>query len=80
VQPWDGFPNPQELVARYAERSTRDLRALGWYKVLACFKLGIILEGTHARASAGKAPRETGDALHAMTVNLFRRARRFMAE
>ena len=43
--------------------------------MLACFKLGIILEGTHARACAGKAAQATGDLLHAMTLGLFARAR-----
>ena len=69
-----GLPTKAELVARYGERSDRDLTAIGWYEVLACFRLGIILEGTHARACAGKAAKETGDALHALTLELFRRA------
>jgi aminoglycoside phosphotransferase (APT) family kinase protein len=72
--PWDGFPSADELVARYRERSARDLSAIEWYGVLACYKLGIILEGTHARACAGKAPKPTGDILHATTVALFERA------
>ena len=42
--------------------------------VLACFKLGIILEGTYARAFAGKADPEVGQRLHATTLSLFRRA------
>jgi hypothetical protein len=46
--------------------------------VLACFKLGIVLEGTYARACAGKAPQEVGDLLHATTLGLFARARTFM--
>jgi len=70
-----GLPRRDELVARYAERSTRDLSAIAWYTVLACFKLGIVLEGTHARACAGKAPKSTGDLLHAITLGLFARAR-----
>jgi aminoglycoside phosphotransferase (APT) family kinase protein len=74
VKPWDGFPSADELVARYRERSQRDLEAIGWYGVLACYKLGIILEGTHARASAGKAAKATGDVLHATTLALFERA------
>jgi aminoglycoside phosphotransferase (APT) family kinase protein len=74
VQPWEGFPTADELVARYRDRTTRDLSAIEWYAVLACYKLGIILEGTHARACAGKAPRATGDMLHATTVALFERA------
>ncbi len=78
VRPWQGFPTADELVAHYAPRTQRDLSSLTWYAVLACYKLGIILEGTHARASAGKAPRATGDLLHAKTVGLFERALRWI--
>lgn len=74
-----GLPTPDELIAAYAERSIRDLSAIDWYAVLACFKLGIVLEGTHARACAGMAPKETGDLLHAITLGLFARADSFMA-
>jgi aminoglycoside phosphotransferase (APT) family kinase protein len=65
---------PAELVERYAANTTRDLTRIDWYTVLACFKLGIILEGTHARAAAGLAPKEIGDVLHTATVRLFERA------
>ena len=68
------FATPAELVARYGERSTRDLSAIDWYTVLACFKLGIVLEGTHARACAGKADKGIGDLLHATTLALFAKA------
>jgi aminoglycoside phosphotransferase (APT) family kinase protein len=78
VTPWDGFPTAAELVDRYAGQSERDLSAIHWYGVLACYKLGIILEGTHARAAAGKAEVATGDRLHAQTLGLFRRALRWI--
>jgi aminoglycoside phosphotransferase (APT) family kinase protein len=68
----EDLPTPDELVGRYAERSNRDLSPIAWYEVLACYKLGLILEGTYARACAGLAPKETGDRLHASTVGLFR--------
>lgn len=68
------LPEADALAARYAERSERDLTHLRWYTVLACFKLGILLEGTHARAHAGMAPTETGEQLHATTLALFARA------
>lgn len=42
--------------------------------MLACYRLGIILEGTNARADAGQAPRQVGDLLHAHTVRLFEQA------
>jgi aminoglycoside phosphotransferase (APT) family kinase protein len=74
-----GLPLGDELVARYAERTTRDLSAVAWYEVLAAFKLGIVLEGTHARAFAGKAPVAIGDLLHATTLGLFARAQRRIA-
>lgn len=74
VTPWSGFPTADELVERYAGQTERDLSHMRWYAVLACYKLGIILEGTHARAAAGKAETSTGDALHNQTLGLFRRA------
>lgn len=80
VKPWIGFPTAAELVAHYAARSGRSLDDLGWYGVFACYKLGILLEGTHARACAGKAPREIGDKLHARAVWLLERARKWIAE
>ncbi|GAP37141.1 phosphotransferase family protein [Piscinibacter sakaiensis] len=74
VQPWDGFVTADELVAHYAARSPRDMGRIGWYEVLACFKLGIVLEGTHARACAGLAPEETGRRLHHAAQAQLRRA------
>jgi aminoglycoside phosphotransferase (APT) family kinase protein len=76
-----GLPSRDELVKRYADQSAqpRDLSSIAWYTVLACFKLGIVLEGTHARAYAGKAPHATGDLLHAITLGLFARAHALIA-
>ena len=78
VTPWEGFPSADELVAHYAKQTPRDLSAIHWYGVLACYKLGIILEGTYARACAGKAPKATGDQLHASTIGLLERALRWI--
>ena len=74
VTPWSGFPTADELVERYAGQTDRNMDHMTWYGVLACYKLGIILEGTHARAAAGKAEVATGERLHAQTVSLFQRA------
>lgn len=74
ITPWTGFANSAQLVDYYALHSIRDLSQIEWYAVLACYKLGIILEGTHARACAGKAPKEIGDMLHQATLSLFERA------
>jgi aminoglycoside phosphotransferase (APT) family kinase protein len=75
-----GLPTPAEVVARYAEHSDRDTSAISWYTAMACFKLGIVLEGTHARACAGKAPKPVGDLLHATTLGLFARAHTVIAK
>jgi aminoglycoside phosphotransferase (APT) family kinase protein len=62
-----------DIVAACSRATDRSLDALDWYVVLACFKLGIILESSHARACAGLTDRATGDRLHAMAVALFTR-------
>ena len=69
-----GLPSADELAERYARNSDRSLAQLPWYVVLACFKLGIILEGSHARAQSGQAPADIGDRLHATAIALFERA------
>ncbi len=74
VEPWVGYPTPAELIDRYAAQSSRSVAAIDWYVVLACYKLGIILEGTFARACAGLADRQTGEELHAFAIALFSRA------
>lgn len=76
VTPWDGFPTLDEAVDRYLAATGRARSEVKWFAVLACFKLGAILEGSHARACAGKTPKAVGDQLHANTVRLFTRALR----
>ena len=76
--PWTHFAQAGELIAHYAARSGRSLESLQWYMVLSCYKLGIILEGTHARACAGKADAAEGESLHRSAVWLLERARQFI--
>ena len=78
VEPWDGFPSADELLARYAERSRRDLQHVHWYTVLASFKTAVILEGTYARACAGLAPKPNGERLHAAALRRMNRALRLV--
>jgi aminoglycoside phosphotransferase (APT) family kinase protein len=80
IEPWSGFPTRDELIARYQDVSGRDLTALPWFQVLAGYKLGIVLEGTHARACAGLADKPTGDLLHAAAVSLLERAGKLIAQ
>jgi len=70
----DGLPTHDEIIGRYATQTARSLDDLLWYRVLACYRLGLILEGTHARACAGLAPRAIGDQLHAHSVSLLEQA------
>ncbi len=66
-----GLPSADEVIARYDAQVDRDLSNLTWYRVLACYRLGIILEGSHARAFSGLTPLEIGDRLHDHTLQLF---------
>lgn len=74
VTPWSGFATEAELVARYADLTGRDPASVNWFVVLACFKLGILQEGTYARAFAGQADMALGRWMHATSINLFNRA------
>jgi aminoglycoside phosphotransferase (APT) family kinase protein len=49
-----GFPTADQIVARYAERTGRDVENLHWYVAFAYFKLAVILEGIHFRFQQGK--------------------------
>lgn len=49
-----GFLGEDELVARYARRSDRDLSRFGFYLGLASYKLAAILEGIHVRYLQGR--------------------------
>lgn len=69
-----GLPDRRELAGRYAERTGRDLADLDWYVALAGFKLAVILEGTCARARAGKADASIGAQLHDAAVEILDRA------
>ena len=49
-----GFPSRDEVKARYAERSGRDLGEIDFYVALGLWKLAIVLEGVYARYAAGQ--------------------------
>jgi aminoglycoside phosphotransferase (APT) family kinase protein len=49
----DGFPTREQAIARYAQRSGRDLSELDYYVAFGFWKLAIILEGVYARFSTG---------------------------
>ena len=49
-----GFLSREALLARYAERSGRDVSGVGWYEVLGHFKLACIALQIYARYAAGQ--------------------------
>ncbi len=49
-----GFATREEVKARYAERSGRDLGEIDFYVALGLWKLAIVLEGVYARYTAGQ--------------------------
>jgi aminoglycoside phosphotransferase (APT) family kinase protein len=49
-----GFPTREDVKARYAQRSGRDLSQLDFYIALGLWKLAVILEGVYARHTAGQ--------------------------
>jgi aminoglycoside phosphotransferase (APT) family kinase protein len=65
-----GLASRRELLDAYFAAGGRQTSRLDWYVALACFKLGIVIEGTWSRYLAGRAPREAGELLHASATNL----------
>jgi aminoglycoside phosphotransferase (APT) family kinase protein len=49
-----GFPKRDDVRARYAERSGRDLSEIDFFVALGYWKLAIILEGVYARYASGQ--------------------------
>jgi len=47
------LPDRRSLVERYAARSGRETRSIGWYDVFARWKLAIVLEGSYAKYLRG---------------------------
>jgi aminoglycoside phosphotransferase (APT) family kinase protein len=50
----DGFPGREELASRYAERSGRSVRDLGWYEALALWKSAVFCEAIYGRYLRGE--------------------------
>jgi aminoglycoside phosphotransferase (APT) family kinase protein len=49
-----GFPGVDHLIARYEATSGRSVRDIDVYRVMAAFKLAIIVEGNLARIRAAR--------------------------
>jgi aminoglycoside phosphotransferase (APT) family kinase protein len=67
-----GLASRGELLEAYLVAGGQPTEHLDWYLVLACLKLGVVIEGTWARYLAGRATREAGQRLHDSAVTLMR--------
>jgi aminoglycoside phosphotransferase (APT) family kinase protein len=65
-----GLATRRELLDAYLAAGGRQTSMLDWYVAMACFKLGIVIEGTWSRYLAGLASREAGERLHLNAQNL----------
>jgi aminoglycoside phosphotransferase (APT) family kinase protein len=65
-----GLASRRELLDAYLGAGGRDTSRLDWYLAMACFKLGIVIEGTWSRFLVGQASREAGERLHSSAQNL----------
>jgi aminoglycoside phosphotransferase (APT) family kinase protein len=49
-----GWPTRDEIVARYAARSGRDVSAIGFYEILGRFKVAVIVQQLFQRYTTGR--------------------------
>ncbi len=65
----EGFPAKSELVARYADRSGREVGPLGWFEALALWKAAVFCEAIYGRFVRGELGAEdTGAAAYETIV------------
>jgi aminoglycoside phosphotransferase (APT) family kinase protein len=65
-----GLAGRSELLDSYLSAGGRQTSSLDWYVAMACFKLGVVIEGTWSRYLAGQASRDAGERLHSNAQNL----------
>ena len=70
----DALPTSEELVARYAKATGRDVSRLDWYAVFSPWKLAIVLEGSYAKHLRGESKNPTNQFFGALTDRLLERA------
>jgi aminoglycoside phosphotransferase (APT) family kinase protein len=70
----EGFPSRSELLECYAQQRGIEPPCLDWYLVFADFKLAVIMEGIHARHSAGATVGRGFDGVADMVTPLLQRA------
>jgi len=80
MAPESGFLTSDQMVARYGERSPRDLARINWYVGLGYFKLAVVAEGIHHRYLAGKTVGEGFDHFGDAVAVLLQAALRSLAD
>jgi aminoglycoside phosphotransferase (APT) family kinase protein len=65
-----GLATRRELLDAYFAAGGSETSWLDWYVVMACFKLGVVIEGTWSRFLVGQASRDAGERLHFNAQNL----------
>jgi aminoglycoside phosphotransferase (APT) family kinase protein len=73
------LPGADVLLEAYGRVSDRSLADIGWYQVLACYRLAAILEGSLARALSGTEPMPQARAFHQEAAQLLRYAQERIA-
>jgi len=73
-----GFATREQLAARYARITGRDLSRIGYYMAFGCFKLAVVLEGIHARFLQHKTVGEGFEREGQMVPVLIERAHRML--
>ena len=63
-----GFISPDEVRARYAERSGRDLSQVDYFVALGYWKLAIIAEGVLSRFRGGQYGEDSREAVDAFST------------
>jgi aminoglycoside phosphotransferase (APT) family kinase protein len=74
----DDIPTRKELAERYGEMTGRDLTHLGFYTVLALFKLAALMEAAYARHVAGHGDDPLMASMDQRVPDLARQALRFV--
>lgn len=71
-----GIPEVEEVIARYAERSGRDVSQLDFYVTFGYWKLALILEGVYTRFASGAygAPDGSAEIYGKMVIQLLERS------
>src|SRR6266576_682299 len=73
-----GFATREQLAARYARITGRDLSRIGYYMAFGCFKLAVVLEGIHARFLQHKTVGEGFEREGQAVATLIGRAHQFL--